>query len=95
MIVKDEMTAILVKDGNYLWARRTSKRNQDGEYLDAYMEDYLNDGDLMRTEAANEEKVHQEQDCGKHGWLGKQGEKTAVYMGSLADYRYQRRRYLG
>ena len=30
MIVKDEMTAVLVKDGNYLWARRTSKRDQYG-----------------------------------------------------------------
>ncbi len=46
------MTAVLVKDGNYLWARRTSKRDQYGVYLDAYMEDYLNDGDLMRTEAS-------------------------------------------
>ena len=39
--------------------------------------------------------IAERQDAGKHGWLGKQGEKTAVYMGSLADYRYQRRRYLG
>ena len=72
MIVKDEMTAVLVKDGNYLWARRTSKRDQHGVYLDAYMEDYLNDGDLMRTEAANEEKVHQEQDAeNMDGWENK------------------------
>lgn len=75
------MTAVLVKDGNYLWARRTSKRDQQGVYLDAYMEDYLNDGDLMRTEALNEEKVHQEQDAGKHGWWENKGEKTAVYNG--------------
>ena len=72
MIVKDEMTAVLVKDGNYLWARRTSKRDQYGVYLDAYMEDYLNDGDLMRTEATNEEKVHQEQDAeNMDGWENK------------------------
>lgn len=73
------MTAVLVKDGNYLWARRTSKRDQHGVYLDAYMEDYLNDGDLMRTGATNEEKVHQEQDAeNMDGWENK-GKDGSIY----------------
>ena len=69
MIIKDEMTAVLVKDGNYFWAQRTSEKDQDGNYLDFYMEQYLNDGTTRKPEAVGEENVCDTEDM--EGWENK------------------------
>ena len=80
MIVKDEMTAVLVKMEITCGQDGHPRGIRTGEYLDAYMEDNLNGLVMDEERKQDEEKVHQEQDGWKHGWAWENKGKDSQHI---------------